>query len=278
MFKNITQDYRSVRAFQICVVFVATLALQRWLQFTHDAWIGFSVMMINAGFDSGTSLHRTQHRFWGAVLGLLLSYFLWFFIRVHDEIIFFVVPIVVFMAFFVMGKYYVSPTIFTVTLTALGTIYYMPANYHVSEFFFDYGRATLMALVICVFFEFFVFKKERLTHQFYFDLQRHVIRELNALFQIVAHHPLREGQYLKICMQLNSSIVIFKTFSSTMRHDYYVEEKHYKDFEDFCVLMEGAYQNIRQLFVLKAEQDFQLKEKTAHLLKRLDEISLEHYA
>ena len=154
----------------------------------------------------------------------------------------------------------------------------MPTNYHVSQFFFDYGRATLIALMICVFFEFFVFKKERLTHQFYFDLQRDVIRELKKLFHIVAHRPLRESQYLKTCTQLNSSIVIFNTFFSTIRHDYHVDERHFEDFEDFCVLMESAYQNIRQLFVLEAHQDEQLKEKTAHILKRLDELSLEHYA
>src|SRR3990167_8423105 len=123
MFKDIKLDYRTTRAFQICVVFAATIMVQEWLKFAHSGWIGFAVMMIYAGFDSGTSLHRTRHRFWGSMLGLLLSYVLWFFIRIHYETIFLVIPIVVFMAFFSLGKFYVSPTIFTVTLTALGIDY-----------------------------------------------------------------------------------------------------------------------------------------------------------
>ncbi len=60
MFETI--DYRTTRAFQICVVFIFALALQRWLKYSHAGWIGFAVMMIYAGFDSGTSLHRTIHR------------------------------------------------------------------------------------------------------------------------------------------------------------------------------------------------------------------------
>lgn len=277
MFKNITTDYRSIRALQICAIFVATLALQRWLQFTHSAWIGFSVMMINAGFDSGTSLHRTRHRFWGAMLGLLLSYLLWFFIRIHDELIFLIIPILVFMAFFSMGMLYAAPTIFTVTLTALGVDYYTTTDYHVSEFFFDYGRSTVIALAICVFFEFFVFKKNRLTHQFYVDLQRSLIKELEQLFDITINHPLRESQYLKVCAHLNTSVVVFHAFFSTIKHDYYIQENHYKDVDTFWALVEEAYQNIRQLFVLRKHQQEQLKVETKLILKRLFQISQEHH-
>ncbi len=270
-------DYRAARALQICIIFVASLALQRWFAFSHAAWIGFSVMMINAGFDSGTSLHRTQHRFWGAMLGLFFSYWVWLVIRIHYEVIFIVIPIIVFMAFFVMGKLYASPTIFTVSLTALGTIYYNPSNYHPSEFFFDYGRSTLIALGICVFFEFFVFKKWRLAHRFYADMQQTLVRELYDTFQQVSAPSLRESRYLKSCAHLNTSVVAFNAFFSALKHDYHTKEEDFKDFYLFSTLVEEAYQNIRQLFVLKKQKKEILTEETANILARLSKICSEHH-
>lgn len=277
MFEDISLDYRAARALQICIMFVASLALQRWFAFAHAPWIGFSVMMINAGFDSGTTLHRTQHRFWGAMLGLLFSFLLWLLIRIHYEFIFLIIPVVVFMAFFVMGKLYSAPTIFTVALTALGTIYYNSSTYHPSEFFFDYGRSTLIALAICVFFEFFVFKQWRLTHRFYGDMQQTLVRELDGLFQLVITCPVRESQYLKTCAHLNTSVVAFNAFFSALKHDYHTREEHFKDFGVFSKLVEDTYQNIRQLFVLKNEKKENLIQETEALLAHLFQICSEHH-
>lgn len=275
MFKNIALDYRATRAFQICVVFIATLAIQDWLQFSHAGWIGFSVMMIYAGFDSGTSLHRTQHRFWGAMLGLLLSYVLWFIIRIHYELIFLIIPIIVFMAFFALGKFYVSPTIFTVTLTALGLDYYTIDHYSVDEFFFDYFRATLVALGICVFFEFFIFKKGNLTHKFYFDLQRALVFQLEKLFFIVTRYPIRQSQYLKVSAQLNVSVLELHAFFMTVKHDYHIQNHYFNDLDPFNELVEKTYQNIRQLFVSGMASPNSLKMETRAMLDSLFQISRE---
>ncbi len=275
MFKNIALDYRATRAFQICVVFIAALAIQDWLQFSHAGWIGFSLMMIYAGFDSGTSLHRTQHRFWGAMLGLLLSYVLWMIIRIHYEFIFLIVPIVVFMAFFALGKFYVSPTIFTVTLTALGVDYYTLDYYSVDEFFFDYFRATFIALGICVFFEFFLFKKSHLTHKFYFDLQRRLVCQLETLFLIVTKYPIRQSQYLKMSAQLNVIVLEWHAFFITIQHDYQIENHHVNDLDLFNERMEKTYQNIRQLFISGSHSSKHLKIETRAMLDHLFQMSRE---
>jgi uncharacterized membrane protein YccC len=242
-------EYRTTRALQICIVFVTTLALQRWLQFSHAAWIGFSVMMIYAGFDSGTSLHRTFHRFWGAMIGLLLSYILWLFIRIDYGLILMVIPIVVFMAFFSMGKRYALPTIFTVTLTALGVDYYSTDHYAVQNFFFEYARATITALAICMVFEYFVFKRGQLTHQFYFDLQRTVVNQLNCLLAVVETLPVRQSQYLKLSAQFNVNMSELHAFLDTAKHDYHIKKHIFNQLDEFNKTVEFIYSNIRQLFV-----------------------------
>ena len=93
-------EYRATRAFQICIVYVTTLLIERLLQFNRAGWIGFVVMMIYVGFDSGASMNRTLHRFLGTMIGLLLSYFLWLLGLLDYRLIMTVIPIIVFFSFF----------------------------------------------------------------------------------------------------------------------------------------------------------------------------------
>ncbi|MDF1646562.1 MAG: FUSC family protein [Legionellaceae bacterium] len=244
-----TIDYRTTRALQICIVFIATLLIQRALNFSHAGWIGFAVMMIYAGFDSGASLHRTMHRFWGAMLGLFLTYILFFLIRIDDDLIYIVIPVIIFMAYFSLSKYYVAPTIFTVTLTGLGSDYYQSNLYAIDQFFFDYTKATTIALSICVFFEYFVFKKKSLTHKFYFDLQQALVAELSVLFDVAATKPCRRSHYLKLSAQFNANILKLQTFLKTAQHDYHLRTHLFDEVEVFNVTIEKVYRNIQQLSV-----------------------------
>ncbi len=249
MFASLTENYRLTRALQICIVLVTTLAIQRLLHYLHAGWIGFSVMMIYAGFDPGSTLHRSLHRFWGAMLGLLLSFLLWSVIRIHYEIITLVIPIIVFMAFFSLGKLYATPTIFTVTLTALGTDYYPSDTYGVGEFFYDYARSTATALGICVFFEYFIFKNYKLSTQVYFDLQQTLVSQLERLFALVKTQPLRQSHYLKLSTQLQGNIQQLQAFLVGVKHDYHMQQHVLDERDDFDKLVQITYQNIRQLFV-----------------------------
>ncbi len=263
-------DYRTTRALQICVVFIATLLIQRVLNFSHAGWIGFAVMMIYAGFDSGASLHRTMHRFWGAMLGLFLTYILFFFIRIDDDLIYIVIPVTLFMAYFSLSKYYVAPTIFTVTLTGLGSDYYQSNLYAIDQFFFDYAKATTMALSICVFFEYFIFKKRNLTHKFYFELQQALIAELNTLFDAVTVKPVRRSHYLKLSTQFNTNILKLYAFLKTAEHDYHLQAHLFDEIEIFQNTMENVYQNIRQLF---ASADKELDLLTMETRRMLDQLT-----
>ncbi|MCH9756521.1 MAG: FUSC family protein [Gammaproteobacteria bacterium] len=266
-------DYRTTRALQICVVFIATLLIQRLLDFSHAGWIGFAVMMIYAGFDSGASLHRTMHRFWGAMLGLFLTYILFFFIRIDDDLIYVVIPVTIFMAYFSLSKYYVAPTIFTVTLTGLGSDYYQSNLYAIDQFFFDYTKATTIALSICVFFEYFIFKKKSLTHKFYFDLQRALVSELHGLLEVVTTKPVRRSNYLRLSAQFNTNILKLHAFLKTAEHDYHLRAHLFDEIETFNTIMKQVYQNIRQLFVSSDKQLDVLVMETRYMLDQLTTMS-----
>lgn len=271
MQKNI--DYKTTRALQITTVFVGTLALQWALNFSHAGWIGFAVMMIYVGFDPGTSMHRTIHRFWGAMLGLFLSYILFFFIRFNNDMIFVVVPAVVFFAFFSLSKYYFSPTIFTVTLTALGSDYYHTAQYNVDQFFWDYGKATTLALGICVCFEYFIFRKTNLTGKFYADLQQKLCLELDTLFQLVSAKTLQKSAYLKLSVQCNNNIAALRSFLAlSKKHAYHVTPSLFENEKAFDETAEDIFHNIRELFVLGVNAPEALRQQTKALLNKLEQL------
>lgn len=262
-------NFREYRSLQICTVFVCTIALQRVLQFSHSGWIGFAVMMIYAGFDSGASLHRAIHRFWGAMLGLFLSYILFFFIRFNDDIIWLVIPSILFMAYYTLSKYYVSPTIFTVTLTALGSDYYSSTLYPVDQFFFDYGRATAIAMAICMIFEKYIFNRKNMTERFYTEIQSTVIDQLEALLQVTLKKNLNHAKFLKLSNQINTSVVRLDAFLKTVSHNHLVPKDLFNSLSEFNIRIEHIYRNIRHLYIEHGEEVWALQLETQKALKTL---------
>ncbi len=267
MFKNIS--FRMLRALQICLVFTSTLAIQEMLNFPKAAWTGFAVMMIYAGFDTGSTMQRTFHRFWGAVLGLFLSYIIWFIGHIDYRTLFLIVPLIIFFAFYSLGKLYTFPTIFTVTLTALGSDYYSTNSFYVGWFFSDYLLCTIFALIICILFEYFVFKHSNLTHRFYFDLQKEIIHRLEDLFNLAKKPPISNSRWLKRTVLFNSSVLEFNNFVNRTRHDYHVKDNLLNELELFSNDMKHAYQNLRRLFILSPGSNNELIEETMHLIDNL---------
>ncbi|MBP9742576.1 MAG: FUSC family protein [Burkholderiales bacterium] len=271
MFKTI--DYRTTRALQICIVFAVTLAIQNWFRFAHAAWTGFAVMMIYAGFDAGAVMQRTFHRFWGALLGLLLSYILWFIGHIDYRLLFMIIPLTVFLAYFSLGKLYAIPTIFTVTLTALGTDFYSNDTYFVAWFFSDYFICTVIALIICAIFEYAVFKHSNLTHKFYASLQQDVIYNLHDLFSVVTANTLNQSKYLKYTVRFNQKVLEFNNFVTTVVHDYHAQDNLLAKLEVFSHEMKIAYNNIRKLFVLFPQQPINLQQETLQLITHLTRLT-----
>lgn len=271
MLQNI--NFRTTRAIHICIVFTATLAIQELFNFPRGAWTGFAVMMIYVGFDAGSTIHRTFHRFWGATLGLFLSYILWFIGHIDYRTMFFIIPVMVFFAYYSLGKLYMFPTIFTVTLTALGTDYYATNTYYVGWFFSDYFICTVIALLICVFFEYFIFKGRNLTHKFYYELQQEIVKALQDLLVIAATKPINKSKLLKMTIKLNSKVLEFNVFLNNTRHDYNFNDDLLCELDIFFAKTKLVYQNLRQLFILAPPSSDYRWAETTRLIDDLIEIS-----
>ena len=265
---SIKSEYRSTRALQICVVFLTTLIIERLLHYSRAGWIGFIVMMIYVGFDSGASIHRTIHRFVGSLLGLLLSYWLWQLQLLDFRIILMVIPCIIFLSFFSLCKFYAYPTIFTVTLTFLGTTYFNPISYHAYYFFFDYFKATAVAFAICMIFEGWVFKASYLTKRFYTDLQRTIITELEHLFQLSQQYPPNRNRFLRGSATCRTKIQELYNFEQTAQHDIGLA-KGLGDTESFHTLVSKALHDIRLMFLLATEAPATLQQSIQEQLNNL---------
>jgi len=266
MYKDL--DYRSTRAVQICIVFASTLIVQQLLNFTHSGWIGFSVMMIYAGFDASTSLQRTYHRFFGMVLGLCFSFSVWNLVQLDYRFLYLIILFAMFCAFFTLGAVYRYPTLFSVSLTALGTMYFAPIDYHPLDFFFDYAKATSVAFTICIFFEYFIFKKSNLTLKFYDDAWQEIIQEFEQLLFLATHQPLHQSKYIKHSVHVTHKIMELKTFLELKKFDY-ATRKYNVEIEAFNLLVKQCYINIHQLFLLKANPSHPLMLATEALISQM---------
>lgn len=264
-----TIDFKTARALQIGVVFFTTLIIQWAMNFQHAAWIGFAVMMIYAGFDTGTSLHRTSHRFLGTSLGLILSWFLWALGVLNYRLLYLIIPVIVFLSFASLGKRYAIPTIFTVTLTALGTDYFAPSDYQVRNFFFDYFRSTYIAFTICIVFESIIFRKKNLTHLFYLESQQHIIHNLEQLLAVLQKKILRERDFLRLSVACNIKILEFEQFLSTSVYDYHVKQSRFTDLEEFNKIVQETYFLLRYIFVHHDTIDKDRESAVSHHIQQL---------
>lgn len=271
MLQNIS--FRSTRAIHICIVFTTTLAIQYIFNYPRAAWTGFAVMMIYVGFDAGSTIRRTFHRFWGMALGLLLSYIIWFFGQIDYRILFFIVPIAVFFAYYSLGKLYMFPTIFTVTLTALGSDYYASDSYYPLWFFSDYFICTVIALIICVVFEYFIFKGRNLTNKFYFELQQDITRTLYDIFLLGCKKNINKSKLLKLTIHVNAKMLELNALLGNTQHSYQYTNYLTEELDFFFDSAKIVYQNIREILVLHPKVDLEKQKDTVHQIKKLFELS-----
>lgn len=258
-----------VRAMQISIVFASAIFLQTILNFNNKGWLGFSAMMIYVGLDSGTTLHRAFHRFWGAMLGLLLAYILFFIIKIHYQIIYLIAPCILFLAYFSLSRFYVTPTIFTVTLTAFGSDYFYSNHKAVTHFFFDYALSTILALFLCVFFEKYFFKKSNTSADLFIELKKNITKNMKALFLISQSSAKSHSRFLKEKISLNQNINRLDAFLQTMKHDFHVDKNIINEGETFNQTANEAYFLITKNFynIRKSQKN---EAKTKKNLEQLD--------
>jgi hypothetical protein len=204
---NFKFNYLELRGFHICCVFGLTLLIQELFNFPRSGWTGFAVMTIYAGFDMSTTISRAFQRFWGMLLGLISGYFLWFLGHMDYRSLIILLPMTIFFAYFLAGKSYSTPTIFTVNGAVIGTGFFANSiDLAVSSFLIDYSICTLIALIIILLCEYFWFSRYRVSHLFIQEKQALALKELHFLFQLLNQRQIYRTQWFYGCIALNRSL------------------------------------------------------------------------
>lgn len=199
--------YLELRCIQISTVFFFTFFVQEWLRYPRAGWTGFAVMMIYAGFDNGTTIFRAYQRFLGVLLGLFSGYILWFIGHVDYRTLIIILPMTVFFAFFLVGREYSVPTVFTVNASVIGSGYFSTEHsLTVTYYIIDYTLCTLIAFGIILVFEYFWFRRYQLMERFISHTQAEVIDDLYILVRLLNQGKIRRTEWFRACIKLTDSL------------------------------------------------------------------------
>ncbi|KTD76506.1 FUSC family protein [Legionella waltersii] len=200
-------NYLELRCIQISTVFCFTIAVQEWLRYPRAGWTGFAVMMIYAGFDIGTTIFRTYQRFLGVLLGLFSGYILWFVGHLDYRSLILIIPMTVFFAYFLMGRAYSVPTVFTVNASVIGSGYFSSeTSLSVTYYITDYSLCTIVAFIIILSFEYFWFRRYNLMQRFIQITQSEVINDLYALVRLLNKGKMKRSTWFTTCIKLTDSL------------------------------------------------------------------------
>lgn len=242
--------YRTGRILQICTVLTVTLCVADLLRYPHSGWTGFAVMMIYAGFDNGTTLFRAYHRFIGVLLGLLSGYCLWFLGHIDYRCLILVIPITVFLAYFLAGYAYSIPTIFTVNTSIIGTGYFDIHNqYPVTFFLMDYFIATLVAFAIIIVFEHFWFKRYHMMYRFIHDTQVDTIKQLDHLIYLLEQDHVRRKEWFSGCLKLTECLFEANKLVQNTSFEVRSQKVVGSDFHQFIALANQLFISAKALYL-----------------------------
>lgn len=200
-------SYRALRCVQISTVFFFTIIIQEWLRYPRAGWTGFAVMMIYAGFDNGTTILRTYHRFLGVLLGLFTGYILWFIGHIDYRTLITIIPMTVFFAYFLAGRIYSIPTVFTVCTSVIGSGYFnLDSTSTVMYYIIDYGMCTLVAFGIILVFEYCWFRHYGMMRRFIIDTQAEVVHDLYRLVHLLNQGKIKRTDWFESCLKLTRSL------------------------------------------------------------------------
>lgn len=243
-------NYRVLRSLQISFVFTFTILIQQLLHYPRAGWTGFAVMMIYGGFDNGTALLRSYHRFLGVLLGLAMAYFLWIFAHINFRLLFFILPMVVFGVFFFASGAYSVPTIFTVTGSVLGFAYFdTQSGLELTFYLIDYFMCTCIGFAIIVVFETLCFKRYELMARFLNDTQINVLQYLNELFVLLQPGKIRPQNWFNACILLSRNLDEMDRLLTNNLFLKKSEQTVGEDFNKFVELSHRIYIDLKALYI-----------------------------
>ncbi|HAT6325034.1 TPA: FUSC family protein [Legionella pneumophila subsp. pneumophila] len=243
-------SYVELRSIQISTVFAFTIFVQEWLRYPRAGWTGFAVMMIYAGFDNGTTIFRTYHRFLGVLLGLFTGYLLWFVGHLDYRTLILIMPLMVFFAFFLVGRAYSVPTVFTVNVSVLGSGYFSTEDtLPVTYFIIDYTLCTLIAFTIILGFEYFWFRHYGLMQRFIKSTQAEVIDDLYRLVRLLNQGKIKKTEWFQACIKLTDSL--FEVNKLITNSQFLISSEHAvgDEFNQFVELANRIFIGLKALYM-----------------------------
>lgn len=243
-------NYRTLRALHISIVFAVTVFIQQSAHYPRAGWTGFAVMMIYAGFDNGTIFLRSYHRFLGSVLGLFSGYLLYLIGHFDYRTLVIILPTTIFFAYFLAGKAYSVPTIFTVNTSLLATGYFNPGDqFTVFDFIVDYFMATLIAFALVLVFEYFLFSRYHLMRRFIEDSQGRVIDKLAGMISLLNKKHISRRDWFKACTALTFSLSELTNLLTNAHFARRSEEAVGEEFNDFIRISTEIYMQMKVLYL-----------------------------
>jgi uncharacterized membrane protein YccC len=242
-------NYRSLRALRICTVFTFTVGFESILHIPHAGWVAFSVIMIYAGFDNGTTLFRAFHRFWGMLLGLFSGYVLWFIGHLDYRLLFIIIPCTIFLAYYLVGRAHSIPTIFAVNTAVIGNGYFFAHNdYAVTFFITDYAVCTVIGFAIVLAFEYFWFRHYRLMTHFIKDTQQELIEHLKELVTLLNQNKFKRGDFFRCCIKFNASLTNINNLARNSQFLLSAEEAVGDEFQHFVTQTNRIFFELKALY------------------------------
>lgn len=271
-----TLNYASIRALQISFVFALTIFIQYFFNYPNAGWTGFAVMMIYAGFDNGTTLSRAYHRFLGVLMGLITGYILAIIGHIEYRLLFFMVALMVFLAYFLTGKAYSVPTIFTVNTSVIGTAYFSSnETINVLYYLLDYCVCTCVAFGLVWFIETRWFSKFYLQERFLYDVEERIIENFQALMAVIKRDKPLKSEFYVACIQTIQNLNHMHQLLNNAVFYKYGELIANNEVTTFIKTAELCYTRIKALYFAYYEkkceqQDYQLLLKEIeHDIKQL---------
>lgn len=243
-------NYRELRCIQISTVFFFTFFIQEWLRYPRAGWTGFAVMMIYAGFDNGTTLFRAYHRFLGVLLGLFTGYLLWFIGHLDYRTLIIILPLTVFFAYYLVGRAYSVPTVFTVNASVIGTGYFS-TEYSPTVFYYiiDYTICTIIGFAVILIFEYFWFRRYQMMRRFIRDTQNEVINDLYRLVNLLSQKKIRRRDWFSQCIKLTDSLFEVNTLVHNIQFAYKSELAVGDEFNQFALLTNRIFVGLKALYM-----------------------------
>ena len=114
--------------------------------------------------------------------------------------------ITVFFAYFLVGRAYSVPTVFTVNTSVIGTGYFdVNDTFSITFFLVDYTVCTVIAFAIIFVFEYFWFREYHMMHRFIYDTQSEVILRHRTLACLRNQKKISRTEWFKTCVALTNA-------------------------------------------------------------------------